>query len=262
MHQHVRLSRRCALACLPSALGITSSLLSKTSPLLAQSPGQFIGNLVFKPVNKNGTYVFELLENYGYQDPKGRMWQAKSGLPTDGASIPSVFWPIVGHPYEGPYLNAAVIHDYYCIKQNRYRKWEDVHRVFYDAMLSNGVNNLKAKLMFFAVRRFGPRWSISELKPCTPQPEKGEFCASVAPTAYQLRNQDILAFDETAEKDILRAIEKRIEAGNPTVEELGQLEADFPALQRDDRTVEVKAQTAKGWYFQNPYRIPLVEPKD
>ncbi|MBY5794991.1 DUF1353 domain-containing protein [Rhizobium leguminosarum] len=262
MHHNINLTRRSLMACLAGGLGIIPSGLFPASPVNAQSPGRFIGNLLFRPNNQGGKYVFEIIENYGYLDSGGRMWQAKSGLLTDGASIPSVFWPIVGHPYEGLYLNAAVIHDYYCMEQNRYRRWKDVHHVFYDAMLANGVSQFKAKLMFFAVWRFGPRWDISELKDCKQDPEKGEYCASAVPLAYQVTNKDVLAFDETVEKDALRAMEKRIETDKPTIDELAKLESDLPALQRGDRMFEVRPQTAKGWYFQHPYRIPLVEPKD
>ena len=248
------------MACLASTLGIAPSLLRQRSPVFAQSSGRFIGNLIFKPINQNGEIVFELLDNYGYLDISGKMWQAKAGLLTDGASIPSVFWPIIGHPYEGLYLHAAVIHDYYCIKENRYRKWEDVHHVFYDAMMANGVSKLKASLMFFAVWRFGPRWDVSDLKPC--KPTEDNFCASVAPSGYRVINRNVLAFDEGAEKDILRAVQKRIETDKLTVSELAKLEAGFPTLQRGDEVFEVKATTAKGWYFGHPDRLPLVEPKD
>jgi hypothetical protein len=115
--------------------------------------GQFVGELVLKDIDPDGRN-FELVEPFGYIDPKGVRWQAEKGLVTDGASIPQVFWSIVGGPYEGRYRRASIIHDYYC--DHKYRSWERVHRVFYDAMLTGGVDPIKAKLMFYAVRRFGP----------------------------------------------------------------------------------------------------------
>jgi hypothetical protein len=79
-----------------------------------------------------------------------------AGAEIDGASIPKVFWSIVGGPYTGLYRNASVIHDYYC--DVRTRPWKEVHRMFYDAMLASGVDKMKAKLMYLAVRFGGPRW--------------------------------------------------------------------------------------------------------
>lgn len=262
MQMQTKLTRRSMLACMSATLGAAPLLLYQTSAAHGETTGKFVGNLSFKPVpTRGGEYQFELLQNYGYLDAAGRMWQAKARSPTDGASIPSVFWPIVGHPYEGLYLDAAVIHDFYCMRDNRYRKWEDVHHVFHEAMLAKGVGPTKAKLMFFAVWRFGPRWDISELKPCTPDPSRGDFCASVAPSGYAVKNRDVLAFDEAAERGILEKVEARIQADKPTLEQLIGYEADLPPLKREDQMTKFE-QPAKMWYFEHPYRIPLVEPKE
>ncbi len=36
---------------------------------------------------------------------------APKGMPTDGASIPRVFWRLIGSPFTGPYRRPAVFHD-------------------------------------------------------------------------------------------------------------------------------------------------------
>jgi len=53
-------------------------------------------------------------------------------------------------------VNAAVLHDYYCTVRTELP--EDVHEMFYRAMLISGVPQLKAHFMFDAVLNFGPRW--------------------------------------------------------------------------------------------------------
>ena len=83
--------------------------------------------------------------------------EAQSGT-TDGASIPRWAQPIIGRPYKGAYLKAAIIHDHYCFKENHVRTWRDTHRMFYDAMRDSGVNAAKAKVMYFAVYFAGPKW--------------------------------------------------------------------------------------------------------
>jgi hypothetical protein len=55
-----------------------------------------------------------------------------------------------------PYRNASIVHDHFC--DIRTQPWPDVHRMFHDAMLCSGVPYLKARIMFYAVYRFGPRW--------------------------------------------------------------------------------------------------------
>ena len=99
----------------------------------------------------------KLLEaDFGYIDAKGMGWQTNKATKTDGASIPPLLQPFVGSPWEDGYIRAAVIHDWYC--DRHVRTWRETHRVFYDAMLASGLQKPKAKLLFYAVYAFGPRW--------------------------------------------------------------------------------------------------------
>lgn len=100
-----------------------------------------------------------LIEEFTYIDSDDVEWTAPEGWVVDGASIPQALWGFIGGPFSGKYRNASVIHDYYC--DERTRPWPDVHRVFYDAMLTSGVEPRKAATMFSAVYRFGPRWDMA-----------------------------------------------------------------------------------------------------
>ena len=97
-----------------------------------------------------------LLNDYGYVDKNGLAWWVPQGTVVDGASIPQIFWSIIGGPWDGPYRNASVIHDWYC--STRSHPWQDVHRMFYEAMLANCTSRLKAVAMYAAVWARGPRW--------------------------------------------------------------------------------------------------------
>jgi hypothetical protein len=97
-----------------------------------------------------------LLEDTHYIAPDGRDWLAPKGSDIDGASIPQAFWCTIGGPFEDSYRDASVFHDVAC-DQKRAR-WEDVHYMFYTAMRCSGVSEQKAKVMYAAVYRFGPRW--------------------------------------------------------------------------------------------------------
>jgi hypothetical protein len=130
--------------------------------------GEFIGELMLSPAGcqetdarackLNGMLTYKSSRN-------GLVWQTsqwedgngESGT-TDGASVPSWAQGIIGDPYDDSYLKAAIVHDHYCYEENRVRSWRDTHRMFYDALVDLGVNELKAKVMYFAVYWRGPKW--------------------------------------------------------------------------------------------------------
>ena len=56
----------------------------------------------------------KLLEDFWYEDPKGRTWEAPSGSVVNGASVPRDLWAIVGTPYTGDYRKASIVHDVAC----------------------------------------------------------------------------------------------------------------------------------------------------
>ena len=108
---------------------------------------------------------FELRDELSFHDSRGRKWVAPPETLTDGASIPKVFIPMIGERRSSSFINAAAMHDAYCgfgndhLDQYKSRNWEDVHRMFYDALIVNGTPRLKAKIMFAAVYLGGPRWN-------------------------------------------------------------------------------------------------------
>ncbi len=76
------------------------------------------------------------------------------GFITDFASIPRIFWIIIGHP-TGEYGKAAVIHDYLYYKQTTTRRYAD--RIFLEAMKVLEVSWWRRRAMWLAVRSFGWR---------------------------------------------------------------------------------------------------------
>ncbi len=71
------------------------------------------------------------------------------GFLTDGASIPKIFWSLIGGPL-GRYGPAAVVHDYLYIKGTYSRKRTD--QIFLEAMQVLNVSRIKRHLMYWAVR--------------------------------------------------------------------------------------------------------------
>jgi hypothetical protein len=71
---------------------------------------------------------------------------------TDGASIPRIFWSIIGHPM-GRYAQAAVLHDYMYRLHLRPRK--ECDDIFYEAMGVLKVADWKRNIMYISLRLFG-----------------------------------------------------------------------------------------------------------
>ncbi len=99
-----------------------------------------------------------LLADFVFVDDNNIQWVAPTGSMIDGASIPEGFWRTAGTPYVGDYRRASVLHDVACQQQTR--PHTDVHRMFYDAMVTDGVPTLIAQQMYTAVRFFGPKWVV------------------------------------------------------------------------------------------------------
>ncbi|MFO1162206.1 MAG: DUF1353 domain-containing protein [Reyranellaceae bacterium] len=101
--------------------------------------------------------LVRLLAPLSFTQANGTAWPVPAGVELDGASIPRILWSLIGGPFEGRYRDASIVHDHYCVV--RTRSWQDTHRVFYDAMRSSGEAPGKAKILYYAVYRFGPRWT-------------------------------------------------------------------------------------------------------
>jgi len=97
-----------------------------------------------------------LLETVVFTDAAGRRWIAMEQSIINGADIPRFFWRVIGSPFVGHYRRPTVLHDVYC--QNHLRPSKEVHKMFFEAMIADGVSEQKAEEMFFAVDTFGPDW--------------------------------------------------------------------------------------------------------
>jgi hypothetical protein len=117
--------------------------------------GEFIGTPAVELL-EDGRLI-KLLNDFSFKDNTETLWSAPKNAIVDGASIPRALWAITGGPLEGKYRNASILHDWFC--DVRSRDWRAVHRMFHEAMLVSGVDNIKARIMYLAVYYGGPRWS-------------------------------------------------------------------------------------------------------
>lgn len=160
-----------------------------------------------------------LLAPISYNDPNAVSWPVPEGAKLDGASIPRPLWSIIGGPFEGRYLDASIVHDYYC--DEKLRPWRDTHRMFYNAMRRSGVGGAKAKIMFYAVYRFGPRWGDGLEGTEAGQPRVESLDAASAPS-FALDAEAIVTHDLTlAEIETLAQARAPTQAGRAATEGTG-----------------------------------------
>lgn len=142
-------------------LVIASTALPANGPALGAQP-DFIGKVIVEWLDGESDRDMVLLEDFGFRDSSGKLWLAPKGTKVDGASIPRLFWTLVGSPYTGRYRRASIVHDYYC--QTRAEPWEAVHRMFYDASIAAGESSSRALTMYAAILAKGPRWQALVIK--------------------------------------------------------------------------------------------------
>ena len=173
-------------ACAALAMAYGTSATASPLPDPPACSACFIGELtlVENPNDHTGS-TKRLGEDLYFIDPDRFVWKAGKGDVTDGATIPALFQPIVGGPFENDYLPAAVIHDHYTDKEHRVRPWRDTARVFYQAMVVKGVSTIKAKVMYYAVYAFGPHWDA-----LAPGVDCGKNCVFKAPVELQMQAED------------------------------------------------------------------------
>lgn len=168
--------------------------------------GRFEGDLQVKVLSDGRT--MELLQPFSYIDSHDVKWTVPAGVQVDGASIPSVFWSIIGAPFSGKYREASVIHDHYCATRSRH--WKAVHRVFLDGMIARGVERLRAELMYLAVYRFGPRWDF-DVDAC--------YCKG-CPMCANPMHQHVEEYSPEYKQDDFETLRKKLIGGKFTLEEL------------------------------------------
>lgn len=112
----------------------------------------FTDDLIVKHLDGNR---WELMREFSYyisDKDKGQIILVPKGFTTDFASIPRLFWTLIGHP-TGKYGKAAIIHDYLYHIQTKTRSQTD--RIFYEAMRVLKVSFIKRWLMYHYVKTLG-----------------------------------------------------------------------------------------------------------
>jgi len=116
-----------------------------------------------RKINGKWTRVAILDAELIYDSPEFGLVQIPFGFESDGASVPKFLWSL--YPPFGAYLEAAVIHDWFCVLGDAGTSpigSQGTARLFLEVMEVLGVGRWKRTKMYWAVRIAGPRFKSSK----------------------------------------------------------------------------------------------------
>ena len=96
-----------------------------------------LGLPVLRPIP--GTRNYELMSDFVYVRGNGKVIFIPKGFVTDGASIPRLFWRLVGDPFAPDYICAAVVHDFLWRQSFSWRQRTNANKVFGEILERQGV---------------------------------------------------------------------------------------------------------------------------
>jgi hypothetical protein len=170
---------------------------------LSADQARFAGKVVVEVLDDIAfDHKLKLIEDFSFQDASGKIWVAYKGGVLDGTSIPRELHDLTGLPFVVEYRKASVIHDYYCHVKTE--PWRDVHRMFYNASLVEGVSQPEAKTLYLAAYAGGWRWAIP-----------GTSCYRSCHIAAAS-----LAWKPVVTESVIQPIVEWIKQTNPTLDEI------------------------------------------
>lgn len=122
-----------------------------------------------------GTPLFALEQDWPFEVPGYGTFLIPRGYEFDGASVPRLFWGLLGYMPFGLHIVAALEHDWLCdigLKKKPFVDWMTTrqlpipspvpyavaHAHFHTRLQQAGLRPAQSWMMGQAVKRFGPRW--------------------------------------------------------------------------------------------------------
>jgi len=104
----------------------------------------------------------QVLEIMLFQDNNGVIWPVYPGNIVNGSNIPQTVWSWIGKsPFVGRHRIASAFHDPQCV--GRTEPCNTVHRMYYDACMAAGEDEVVADILYHAVLFGGPKWGRNEI---------------------------------------------------------------------------------------------------
>lgn len=120
--------------------------------------GNFLGNLVVERVEDPFVAAIRVVEDFGYRDAAGEIWQVARGQVFEGKGLPPLFRDIGGPPYEGGFRMSSAVYE--SAAQKKTNNWEKAQRMFFEASLTEGMAPRDAKVLYLLLVIQGTRWEV------------------------------------------------------------------------------------------------------
>ncbi len=120
----------------------------------APEPEFLTGALAIRSETVGGVLRHTLVEDVVFRDSAGAIWTAPAGAVFSSARVGGL-GALMGPPFDGLPTRAAALHDHY--RTTRERDWRAVNRMFYEALVADGVSETLALVAYNSVMTFGPR---------------------------------------------------------------------------------------------------------
>lgn len=201
----------------------TGTTTSTAQPSNNSFSGTVQAEFVLPPKPDDNFRDMKLSAPFSYVDPRGVKWEVPAGYVTNGASVPWGLWNIVGGPYDGPYRDAAVLHDYYTDAKSR--SWEDTHRMYYEASIARGVSENRAGIMYAGLLVGADRWDPPGTVEATPKKAQmlpGSFRLAQVPPPATAKHIAPGAVPSQKEQEVFNQLKAWIEKEKPSPAEIAK----------------------------------------
>jgi hypothetical protein len=128
-------------------------------PSAAAEESRFIGRVVVELLDSvEFDHKLRLAEDFGFQDPDGKLWLARKDGILEGCSLPPEVRALLAP--EAGLRKAIVVHDYFCREKSE--PWRQTHRMLYHANLAEQMTRPEAKVLHMAMHAGGWRWETKQ----------------------------------------------------------------------------------------------------
>ena len=100
---------------------------------------------------------FRLIDELGFEQADGEVWVTPSNAIVDGRSVPLLFNKLIGNPFDLDFRKTAITYDF--AVKSKFHPWKSAQRMFYDGAVTEGVDPVKAKVMYTLLSASGSRWA-------------------------------------------------------------------------------------------------------
>ena len=119
---------------------------------------RFVGSGQVEQLNDDPFVThFRLIDELRFEAADGAVWITPSNAILDGRSVPLLFNKLIGNPFSLDFRKTAITYDF--AVKSKFHAWKRAQRMFYYGAVTEGVDPVKAKVMYTLLSASGSRWA-------------------------------------------------------------------------------------------------------